>query len=1068
MMLPAVTMEDDAAALCGMLSHRHDDACYDEDGRLICGLSEHEHDMLCFVRRTEISPYDCGHCYEHTHTKDCYIGDKLVCTMTEHTHTDYCLPAAERLSRYIKTEAEGILAAIIPGDPVSLQNAYTSVNALYVPVDDAYYHGTGRDAVGDDDYEMLCASVADYVGRIDGVWKVAAAGLPLRSLAKAPPSGDPLGGPLGGGLLGGGIETANFKEDYDKPENQGNNWQIIGYREYGLDSQYVLLPNDLPGTPAGTIPELRMKKTILPTSVENEFYIALDIEPVVKHNWQATFRNADLIINNAHNSLDVEYHINRELPIETNQSYMGVSSQGSYLLEQSETFTSNDSTQPATKNWRRVDTLKMELSPGNIKEFDVSLMFSLSTVSGLSFYYSAGGRTYKSREVSYQATNNILTVPSATYQDMLNHGFDFFEYMLDYTSLNVSMPGGETMTYEDPETGEVSVLAKTIVDYMNDHITFLGFESYSGDHAVYNATDNSIEWSLEGVQPFYDETLEPNPYVKVYEDTNNMYYVQANAYQMIYRVRLETLTDGFISSAAANMGSSTNNYSVNSSTGVVTYTDQNSRYNATPADARYATNDDPANGDYTHLSYVKPETGQVVEARFDSPVVRGALYSMRVVKEDKVSGEPLPDAEFRLARVERDEDGIETGEVPVSVYQTGSVEDGTNYYYYNNSSGATSAVLVTGDDGSFYVRGLPAGTYKVYETKSPKGYAVIGNGVRYVELQYTTYEREGYPVYTVDTLTASATGNQFKLMTDPVIDNITFSYVLDLLKIDAKDGAPMEDVKFSLYEAETDPVTGERTETLIDAMADTDAYGKTGTTSGLTLEAGAHYVLREIETPDGYQPQTDPLEFWLGFGTDGAPVVQTETGTSIAYFDEKVTTGKMVVKANLARPYGMVKNASFTLTPISGQSDPATEAQTVLTNDDGDAVFNAVPCTYVDAADDNKEKPCHYRLVQTVLGSQEADSIFDACEIWWADDGTGHEKMFCEFDANADSGFLTVSTSAAVSKFHVTAANVTGPKFPHTGGTTELPYVISGCCLMTAPVIYWYALRRKRERRNAN
>lgn len=96
LIIPAITTTpEDADTFCGMVSHRHDESCYDEEGVLVCGLPEHEHDMLCY---TEDVPKDlvCGFSYEHTHNENCYDeNEELICTLEEHVHDDSCFVKRE-------------------------------------------------------------------------------------------------------------------------------------------------------------------------------------------------------------------------------------------------------------------------------------------------------------------------------------------------------------------------------------------------------------------------------------------------------------------------------------------------------------------------------------------------------------------------------------------------------------------------------------------------------------------------------------------------------------------------------------------------------------------------------------------------------------------------------------------------------------------------------------------------------------------------------------------------------------------------------------------------------------
>ncbi len=131
LMSPAITMEEDSAALCGLTSHKHTDECY-QKGILVCGLPEHEHDMACFSPALELYTWSCGHNYEHTHTEDCFIDGVLICSLEEHTHTDSCEKLESPLKvKYteFRNEARGAGAIVHQGYYGSSDQLYWSIDA---------------------------------------------------------------------------------------------------------------------------------------------------------------------------------------------------------------------------------------------------------------------------------------------------------------------------------------------------------------------------------------------------------------------------------------------------------------------------------------------------------------------------------------------------------------------------------------------------------------------------------------------------------------------------------------------------------------------------------------------------------------------------------------------------------------------------------------------------------------------------------------------------------------------------------------------------------------------------
>ncbi len=132
LILPAITMDEDEGALCGMADHSHTEECYDEQGELICELPEHEHDMNCFAPVVEIAETLCGFNYEHVHTEDCYAAGQLICSMLEHVHSSACFDDPDAVVYGIRTlESEpaddGAVAVICGTVP---ENARAEIKAV--------------------------------------------------------------------------------------------------------------------------------------------------------------------------------------------------------------------------------------------------------------------------------------------------------------------------------------------------------------------------------------------------------------------------------------------------------------------------------------------------------------------------------------------------------------------------------------------------------------------------------------------------------------------------------------------------------------------------------------------------------------------------------------------------------------------------------------------------------------------------------------------------------------------------------------------------------------------------
>lgn len=114
LIMPAITLENDTAPICGLEEHAHTEACYGEL-ELVCGLDEsapdaapegHVHGEGCYVMELEEQqvldcalPEDGGHAHSETCWEEQFVttGGELVCAdeSEEHEHTEACYAPVE-------------------------------------------------------------------------------------------------------------------------------------------------------------------------------------------------------------------------------------------------------------------------------------------------------------------------------------------------------------------------------------------------------------------------------------------------------------------------------------------------------------------------------------------------------------------------------------------------------------------------------------------------------------------------------------------------------------------------------------------------------------------------------------------------------------------------------------------------------------------------------------------------------------------------------------------------------------------------------------------------------------
>lgn len=126
------------------------------------------------------------------------------------------------------------------------------------------------------------------------------------------------------------------------------------------------------------------------------------------------------------------------------------------------------------------------------------------------------------------------------------------------------------------------------------------------------------------------------------------------------------------------------------------------------------------NPNTVELVYSRTPSGE--EHRVPGPTVRVYTYDFSIHKTNMAGNEALSGAQFAIARVNAD-----NTETFMKVDTNGMWSDATN----DDLTGGKptvggAAAFTTKADGNISMKGLPAGTYHVYEIKAPDGYTSIG------------------------------------------------------------------------------------------------------------------------------------------------------------------------------------------------------------------------------------------------------------------------------------------------------------------------------------------------------
>lgn len=190
-------------------------------------------------------------------------------------------------------------------------------------------------------------------------------------------------------------------------------------------------------------------------------------------------------------------------------------------------------------------------------------------------------------------------------------------------------------------------------------------------------------------------------------------------------------------------------------------------------------------------------------------------------------------------------------------------EDGERTKYY--SEGELVGTMVTGDDGTATLSGLPLGSYYVVETKAPDGH-VLNTDKQKVTFVYLDQET---PV----------------VYSSTVFENDRQKAELSVLKLDEETGLPIAGAEFGLYAAED--ILNADGETIVEAdtLLATAVSGSSGLlTFEKDLPFGKYYA-KEIKAPAGYVSDDSQVEFDFSYQGQETAVVEL-----VSEFANKPTT----------------------------------------------------------------------------------------------------------------------------------------------------------------------------------
>ncbi|MGN0399720.1 MAG: SpaA isopeptide-forming pilin-related protein [Blautia sp.] len=377
-------------------------------------------------------------------------------------------------------------------------------------------------------------------------------------------------------------KAVNIADPYVPGEGEiTNEWQVVS-GQYGK-TEMQLTEDGL----------FRIQKNVIPTGTENEFYIYLNMEPVM--SWEEIFKLSTVWIVNSNCEDTLVQQLTEDMNACEVATLFNGASHVARLVERTEDASkSPENTNKGSNKIKEVDTICIIDENGKQTNISVSMHYAIPQNSSDSFTIlfssPATDKFVKLSQVSYNETTKTLTIPAAAYGQMISG----------------SATGDFTLL-----TGKVE--PATVTDPMGEYIEYLGEANTNNGSVSFDSSTNTLTWD-------HFTTLETSSNSEDYiiYDSN---FFRKNAYQLVYKIRLKVEESGFNSCASylAGEASSTTEDFIYAANGITTVS--------------YKTTKDPI------------ITGS---ADFYVPEIRGLLYDVEFKKVDD-RGAALGGAEFRLS-----------------------------------------------------------------------------------------------------------------------------------------------------------------------------------------------------------------------------------------------------------------------------------------------------------------------------------------------------------------------------------------------------------------------------------
>lgn len=268
--------------------------------------------------------------------------------------------------------------------------------------------------------------------------------------------------------------------------------------------------------------DVRIQKNVAPTDTENEFYIYLNVEPQL--SWEEILKMTGLWVFNSNNQSTT--NIKETTTADDIRGTMSGSGK-SHLSQVGPQEIFGASNKGVTYNSENSGTPRK-----------ITLVYQVKKENTVIETITIEDQYFKTPNGKIQTV--LLRLPFEEFYSKVDANYDENNYILTVEiDENELFEGtGEFVLRDD------KVNLKSVTDPMGDYISYEGsLETSNDSEASYNSKNQSITWEFPESKNLPTD-FQDYEVVTLPDGTQTVYW--KNAYEMIYKIKLETTKDGFV------------------------------------------------------------------------------------------------------------------------------------------------------------------------------------------------------------------------------------------------------------------------------------------------------------------------------------------------------------------------------------------------------------------------------------------------------------------------------------------------------------------------------------------